>query len=129
MAFYAWNGESLGRYDVRVCEDGQEVGELPSSSKIKMDGYTFAGWYVDGQKIDSNYKVTKDVSAVAKWYKDGSETDPTDNPSDKGDETPSDDSKDKGKKLPQTGDAALAVSGLAAAGAALAGIGALRRRK
>ncbi len=123
VSFLAWKGDSFERYDVRVCEDGQEVGELPDSSEIKMDGYTFAGWYVDGQKIDSSYKVTKDVSAVAMWYKDGSEADPTDTP---GDDQPSD-SKDK--KLPQTGDATLAVSAVAAAGAALTALGTLRRRK
>ena len=124
VSFLAWKGDSFERYDVRTCEDGQEVGELPDSSEIKVDGYTFAGWYVDGQKIDSSYKVTKDVSAYAMWYKDGSEADPTDTP---GDDQPSD---SKGnKKLPQTGDATLAVSAVAAAGAALASLGALRRRK
>lgn len=105
--------------DIRVREVGEELGELPDGSEYQIDDYTFAGWYVDGKKVDSSYEVLKDVDVVAMWYWNGSSNeDPTPNPS-----------KKENKHLPQTGDPALAVSGIAAAGAALAGIGALRRRK
>ncbi len=123
--FLVSKGDGFEQYDVRVCEDGTEIGELPDSSQLKVEGYTFAGWYVNGKKIDASYKVTADAEAYAMWYKDGS-TEPTDDPS--GKDASKDDSKGD-KKLPQTGDPVLAVSGIAAAGAALAGFGALRRRK
>jgi LPXTG-motif cell wall-anchored protein len=97
-----------------VYEANEEVGDLPTAPEVA--GYTFAGWFVDGEKIDSTYKLNKDVDIVAMWYKDSDKT-PSDNPS--GDS----------KKLPQTGDVASIASGLAAVGAAFAGIGAFRRRK
>ncbi len=105
------------QYDLRVYECGDEIGELPEAPEV--EDYTFAGWYVNGQKIDSSYSVIGDVEATAMWYWNGSSDEkPTDNPKAKGN-----------KHLPQTGDPALAVSGIAAAGAALAGLGAIRRRK
>ncbi len=105
------------QYDLRVYECGDEIGELPEAPEV--EDYTFAGWYVNGQKIDSSYSVIGDVEVTAMWYWNGSSDEkPTDNPKAKGN-----------KHLPQTGDPALAVSGIAAAGAALAGLGAIRRRK
>ncbi len=105
------------QYYYHTYEVGEEIGELPEAPEF--EDYTFAGWYVNGEKIDSTYKVNDDITVVAMWYWNGSsDKTPTDNPEAKGN-----------KKLPQTGDAAMAVSDIAAAGAALAGIGALRRRK
>ena len=109
-----------------VYEANEEIGELPEGPEV--EGWTFAGWYVNGEKIDSSYTLNADTDIVAMWYKDSdddSDKTPTDDPSGDADE------KDgKGdKKLPQTGDVASIASGIAAAGAALAGIGALRRRK
>ena len=105
------------QYYYHTYEVGEEIGELPEAPEF--EDYTFAGWYVNGEKIDSTYKVNDDITVVAMWYWNGSsDKTPTDNPEAKGN-----------KKLPQTGDPAMAVSGIAAAGAALAGIGALRRRK
>ena len=105
------------QYYYHTYEVGEEIGELPEAPEF--EDYTFAGWYVNGEKIDSTYKVNDDITVVAMWYWNGSsDEEPTDNPEAKGN-----------KKLPQTGDPAMAVSGIAAAGAALAGIGALRRRK
>lgn len=103
------NGEEV---EIRVREVNDELGELPGSDEYQVEDYTFAGWYVDGVKVDSSYKVQKNVNVVAMWYWNGSSDDePTTNPT------------EKGKHLPQTGDPAVAISGIAAAGAALAGFG------
>ena len=105
------------QYYYHTYEVGEEIGELPEAPEF--EDYTFAGWYVNGEKIDSTYKVNDDITVVAMWYWNGSsDEEPTDNPEAKGN-----------KKLPQTGDPAMAVSGIAAAGAVLASLGALRRRK
>ena len=109
-----------------VYEANEEIGELPEGPEV--EGWTFAGWYVNGEKIDSSYTLNADTDIVAMWYKDSdddSDKTPTDDPS--GDTDEKDGKGDK--KLPQTGDVASIASGIAAAGAALAGIGALRRRK
>ncbi len=120
------------QYDRRVYEDYEEIGELPSGSDLEVEGYTFAGWYVDGKKIDSHFKVEKDTVAVAMWYKNGSGDDPVVDPTDddgKSDGKQDDKGNKDDKRLPQTGDPALAISGIVAAGVAIAGIGVVRRRK
>ncbi len=115
-----------------VYEANEEIGELPAGPEV--EGYTFAGWYVNDEKIDSSYTLNADADIVAMWYKDSDDSDddsdktPTDDPS--GDADDKGGKSDEGdKKLPQTGDVASIASGIAAAGAALAGIGAIRRRK
>ena len=92
-------------------------------------GYNFLGWYYeleDGSYLpyEETDEFYDDVTLHALWLKKGSEG--------KGeDEKPTDrpEGEEDAKKLPQTGDAAGIASAVAAAGAALAGMGALRRRK
>ncbi len=92
-------------------------------------GYDFVGWYYeleDGSYLpyEETDEFYDDVILHALWLKKGSEG--------KGeDERPTDkpEGEEDAKKLPQTGDVAGIASAMAAAGAALAGIGALRRRK
>ena len=114
-------------------ESGEEYGEFPAASVHK--GYTFSGWFVGDDEVSGSDAPTDeldyDVTVLAMWTKDvtpdeGDEDTPEPTP------TPEDKSDDKGedkKALPQTGDIAVAVSGIAAAGAALTGLGAFRRRK
>jgi uncharacterized repeat protein (TIGR02543 family) len=46
---------------------GQPIGTLPTPTK---DGYTFDGWYVDGQKIDAAWIVpSTPFTLVARWTK------------------------------------------------------------
>ena len=40
--------------------------DLPT---LERDGYTFLGWYIGDEKIDSNYKFNKDTILSAKWEK------------------------------------------------------------
>ena len=121
-------GETVATAD---CEEGESVGELPEAGTI--EGYDFVGWYVDGKYADENkvtadYVPTSDVTVKSLWLKKGSDegVEPTDNPSDEGGKS---DDKGSDKVMPQTGDVASMAAGVAAAGAALAGVGALRRRK
>ena len=107
-------------------ESGEEYGEFPAASVHK--GYTFSGWYLGDDTVAASDAPTDeldyDVTIIAKWTKDATP--------DKGDDAPTPMPEDKGdgkKALPQTGDIAVAVSGIAAAGAALTGLGAFRRRK
>ncbi len=113
-------------------ESGEEYGEFPAASVHK--GYTFTGWFVGDDEVSGTDAPTDeldyDVTVVAMWTKDV-----TPDEGDKGDEdtpeptpTPEDKGDDK-KVMPQTGDVATAFSGIAAAGAALTGLGLLRRRK
>ena len=116
-------------------EEGDALGELPEAGSV--DGYDFVGWYVDdtydeANKVTAETVPTSDLTVNSFWLEKGSDKgdEPTDEPSDKGGE---DDGKSDGKGsdkvMPQTGDVASMAAGVAAAGAALAGIGALRRRK
>ena len=49
----------------------KEVVETGKTVTIPVDptkeGYTFDGWYLDGEKYDFNTKVTKDITLKAKW--------------------------------------------------------------
>ena len=109
-------------------EDGSTVAK---PADPVCEGYTFLGWYSDPeltQAWDFSSPVTEDMTLWAKWEKD--DTDPA-TPSDPA-TTPSDPAeKNDGSEsaLPKTGDVTLAVSGIAAAGSALAGAGALLRRR
>lgn len=44
-------------------EKGSKV-TLPSTTK---KGFNFLGWYVDGEKVDTNIKVEKNITVKAKW--------------------------------------------------------------
>ena len=129
-------GESVATAD---CEEGESVGELPEAGAF--EGYEFVGWYVDGaydeaNKVTAETVPTSDLTVKSLWLQKGSDEGddpsgkPTDDPSDKGgkDDGKSD-GKDSDKVMPQTGDVACMAAGVAAAGAALAGVGAIRRRK
>jgi uncharacterized repeat protein (TIGR02543 family) len=122
-------------------ESGEEYGEFPAASVHK--GYTFTGWFVGDDKVSGTDSPTDelnyDVTVLAMWTKDATPDEgddegdedtpePTPAPEDK-DEDKSDDKGEDKKVMPQTGDVAVAVSGIAAAGAALTGLGAFRRRK
>ena len=122
-------------------ESGEEYGEFPAASVHK--GYTFTGWFVDDDKVSGTDAPTDelnyDVTVLAMWTKDATPDEgddegdedtpePTPTPEHK-DEDKSDDKGEDKKVMPQTGDVAVAVSGIAAAGAALTGLGAFRRRK
>ena len=117
--------------DTLYVEEGDALGELPEAGSV--DGYDFVGWYVDGKYADEN-KVTaetvptSDLTVKSMWLAKGSDEggEPTDEPSDKGGKS---DDKGSDKVMPQTGDVVSMAAGVAAAGAALAGVGALRRRK
>lgn len=57
--------------DLKVL-DGETLSTLPSPEK---DGYTFKGWYLDGEKVELGAIITKDITLVAKWEKNASEDD------------------------------------------------------
>ena len=95
------------------------------------DGYTFDGWFLDGEKYDFSKPVTRDITLVARWSKVKTETpqEQKQEPSQKT-ETPS---PKAAPKLPSTSDASVSANVLAtfiACGAAgiIAGI-AMRTRK
>ncbi len=124
-------GEAVATAD---CEEGEAVGTLPEAGSV--EGYDFVGWcagdtYDEANKVTAETVPTSDLTVNSFWLKKGSDEgdQPTDEPSDKGGK--SDESGDKGsdKVMPQTGDVASMAAVAAAAGAALAGIGAFRRRK
>ena len=109
-------------------KDGETVAK-PADPTCK--GYTFLGWYSDTaltQAWDFSAPVTKDMTLWAKWEKDATDPATTDDPA----TTPSDPAEKNDESesaLPKTGDVTLAVSGIAAVGSALAGAGALLRRR
>ena len=124
-------GEPVATAD---CEEGESVGELPEAGSV--EGYDFVGWYVDGKYADENkvtadYVPTSDVTVKSLWLEKGSSKgdEPTDEPSGKGGKSDESDDKGSDKVMPQTGDVVSMAAGVAAAGAALAGVGAIRRRK
>ena len=109
-------------------ESGEEYGKFPEASE--HNGYTFAGWFVDGEKVTASSSPTDDfdyeVTVLAEWTEDGKSDGSSDTPTTTPTDKPSGESK---AVTPQTGDPAGVASLVAAAGVALAGIGATRRRK
>lgn len=113
-------------------EDGRAVARPEDPV---CEGYVFLGWYADTaltREYDFSAPVTEDMTLWAKWEKvadgtpaDGSVQNPTKPVSDDVDENDG----LKSDELPQTGDATVAVSGIAALGASAVGIGALLRRR
>lgn len=85
------------------------------------DGYKFLYWYTaDGAKFDFNTVITAPTEIWAKWEKVEAAK-------------PESGNTETGKKpsgsLPQTGDASLAVTAIACAGAALSAVGFVASRK
>lgn len=114
------------------------------------EGWKFEGWYSDTdltQAWDFSTPVTEDMTLWAKWSQveepgtdePGTDTPGTDEPGttpeQPGDSTQTPGSGDQAtggtneSAIPNTGDATVAVSGIAGLGAALAGIGAFIRRR
>lgn len=98
------------------------------------EGYTFAGWYADtalSQAWDFATPVTEDMTLWAKWTKNATDDQATPDNTDKADPNKANTTAEKNDEaaIPNTGDATLAVSGIAGLGAALAGAGALIRRR
>ncbi len=135
--------------ETRYLEEGEAVGALPAGEEI--DGYSFLGWYKDGECADANKltessTLTGDVKAVAFWEKnEGGSPDPdpvTPSDPDKVKPSGSDDSDDNGsngsgndgndadgsKQNPKTGDDDLAAVGFAALGSAALAAAVARRR-
>lgn len=114
-------------------------GETIDSSAIKAptyDGWTFVGWFTDSdltQEWDFSTPVTSDMTLWAGWLRndvDGSGvTDDTETTTDDVEKDANKAEKDNDPAVPDTGDATVAVSGIAAVGAALTGAGALIRRR
>lgn len=50
----------------QTIEKGDKVDEPAIPEK---DGYTFDGWYVNGEKFDFNTTIEEDIELVAKWTK------------------------------------------------------------
>lgn len=106
------------------------------------EGYTFLGWFADTDlTVEWNFDdpVTSDMTLWAKWEKNADVTpeEPGDvetptTPADDQQTTPAGDQQAdpaEDAAVPETGDATLAASGIAALGSALAGLGALVRRR
>jgi len=72
------NNDTVKKYEVTFDSDGgssiasQEVKENETISKPTdptKDGYTFAGWTLDGSDFDFTMKVSNDLTLKAKWSK------------------------------------------------------------
>ena len=126
--------ESLGEIvKTSYVLEGEKLGELPAAESSIAD---FAGWYVDGvysdaNKVDADTVPTSDLLIKSMWIERGSTTPdggsgstPISDPTGKGTGTGSSTSTDA---LPQTGD--IAVACIVALGSAIAGAGAILRRK
>ena len=126
---------------VVVVEDGQAVA---APADPTCEGYTFQGWYSDTdltQEWDFATPVTEDMTLWAKWEKNADESTPTgDETTDEATDgtasetptTPAEQAAEDAQTddaMPNTGDATVAVSGIAGLGAALAGVGAFLKRR
>lgn len=102
--------------------DGETVA-APQGDPVK-DGYTFKGWYLNGELYSFETPVTSDLTLVAKFSK-------KDAPSEKPGEKPGQGSTQKpGSGLPQTGDSSmLVIGGVAVAAVAVISAGVIVRRR
>ena len=97
------------------------------------EGWTFLGWYTDTQltqKFDFSTPVTADMTLYAKWQQNAEQ--PGEGTTDDGadDTTSTETPTAAGETMPQTSDlAGIAVAATGAAGAGLAGIGAILGKK
>ena len=110
------DGETVARPEDPVCE-----------------GWTFLGWYTDTQltqEFDFSTPVTADMTLYAKWQQNAEQ--PGEGTTDDGadDTTSTETPTAAGETMPQTSDlAGIAVAATGAAGAGLAGIGAILGKK
>lgn len=63
VEFNSDGGSSISK---KIVEHNNKL-EEPTSPK--KEGYTFNGWYLNGEKYDFNEKVTKDITLTASWKK------------------------------------------------------------
>lgn len=97
------------------------------------EGWTFLGWYTDTQltqEFDFSTPVTADMTLYAKWQQNAEQ--PGEGATDDGadDTTSTETPTAAGETMPQTSDlAGIAVAATGAAGAGLAGIGAILGKK
>lgn len=97
------------------------------------EGWTFLGWYTDTQltqEFDFSTPVTADITLYAKWQQNAEQ--PGEGTTDDGadDTTSTETPTAAGETMPQTSDlAGIAVAATGAAGAGLAGIGAILGKK
>lgn len=97
------------------------------------EGWTFLGWYTDTQltqEFDFSTPVTADITLYAKWQQNAEQ--PGEGTTDDGadDTTSTETPTAAGETMPQTSDlAGIAVAVTGAAGAGLAGIGAILGKK
>ena len=97
------------------------------------EGWTFLGWYTDTQltqEFEFSTPVTADMTLYAKWQQDAEQ--PGEGTTDDGadDTTSTETPTAAGETMPQTSDlAGIAVAATGAAGAGLAGIGAILGKK
>lgn len=110
--------------------DGETVAR-PADPVCK--GWTFLGWYTDTQltqEFDFSTPVTADMTLYAKWQQNAEQ--PGEGTTDDGvdDTTSTETPTAAGETMPQTSDlAGIAVAATGAAGAGLAGIGAILGKK
>ena len=82
------------------------------------DGYTFDGWYLDGEKYDFSTPVTEDITLVAKWAETAKEaspkTEPTTAEKPEPPAAPKPAPKAPAAKVPNTSDATVPTYALAA---------------
>ncbi len=107
-------------------ESGSTISK-PQTDPVR-EGYTFVGWYLDGEMFDFGTAVTDDLTLVAGFKKNDEpepepQPDPEPEPQPEPEQKPADQVKpDAGNKgdLPTTGDAAAIASIVATAGSAIA---------
>ena len=124
------DGEVVDTVEVK---SGETVAEPVAPKK---DGYTFDGWYLEGEKYDFETPVTGDLALVAKFTKitePEPKPDPKPEPKPEPEQRPADKPGNSGKPggtLVQTGDASMIATGISLlGGAALVAAGAARSRR
>lgn len=97
------------------------------------EGWTFLGWYTDTQltqEFDFSTPVTADMTLYAKWQQNAEQAGESTTDDGADDTTSTETPTAAGETMPQTSDlAGIAVAATGAAGAGLAGIGAILGKK
>ena len=68
----SFNTNSVSKIENIEIKKGESI-NLPA---LEQDGYEFLGWYINDEKIDSNYKFEKATVLSAKWNKTENIDDP-----------------------------------------------------